>query len=846
MLYDHRNYLRKSLTGCVYDAGVTARWHAEVVSEEGSYAQNQALDRRMRLPRMSIRGAWIRLLVQPLIVFVSVLACANSLAAPVETTPAAEYQNIIRGYGPEDGFSQNEVNALLQGQDGYLWLATFGGLVRFDGEKFTTLRAVRGNPVQLDPMDRGGPSSDRIVALREDAEGRIWIGTEDGGLSLYDHGRFQQLPICGETCRVRALSPQISRILWAVTEAGVFRIATDTLEATLIRDRTAGAYNEVAVGSDGRTYLAGLGKEMGVVVGEDIVPVPLPQGVTSTRHLITAGAYLWMVTNKGLYRFDPLRASWKLKLVDQSMYLLESPDGLVWMSTRSGKLLHENPAGELEPFLGLPAMPVNAVGRDRNGVLWIGSGGKGLWSVRTSKAMLWNNDRLLHGEAARAVTGDQAGGTWLGFACGGIRHRLEDGSYETLRTRRVRRTECIISLLHDVDGNLWIGTVHAGLRRIVGDAMETIPSSSNLLNLQIWQSDDGDYWLAADGHTFKVQRTNDGTFALSKPVAALEGFTIKKMLTARKGGVWFVGNHGAVRLFQDKIIERWTPEQGLSSRFARSLYEDSRGVLWIGTYGGGLNRIENGEVTHYDESNGLFDDTVSCILVDRTGQMWLGGNRGISVLPSASQQGGKFETIPFAVSSGSVSFELNGGTQSSCYQDEKGHLWFALVRGFAEIDPGKLVEVSALTPKVHIERVTSAGLKHDPLKTVVLDTSAQLLEIEYTAINLTNPDQLSYRYRMSGVDSKWTNAGSTRNIIFQELPWGEHLFEVQARNRGGSWSPSATLRISRPIPWYQRQWLWPLIALLALLTVMWRTREYKSSSRHNERLGRITGRGMRG
>lgn len=801
---------------------------------------------------MTMGGTWIRLLVQPLLVpilvLVSVLACANSLAAPVETTPTAQYQNIIRGYGHEDGFSQNAVTALLQGQDGYLWLGTFGGLVRFDGEKFTTLRAVHGNPVRLESKDRGGLGSDRIVALREDAKGRIWIGTQDGGLSLYDHGRFQQLRICGGTCQVFALSSQIAGTLWATTDAGVFRIDTDTLRATLIEDKTAGTYTRVAVGNDAHTYVNGVGKRMGRIAGEGIVPVPLPQGISSTWQMVELGGNIWMMTNKGLYRFDPLRSSWTPKSIEADANLVESQDGTLWVSTKSGRLLHTGLSGELQPFSGLPAMSVDAVWRDRNGTLWLGSSGKGLWSAQLSKAILHDNadDLSVAGAAGRAVVGDGMGGTWFGFACGGVRRRLEDGTYETPRTSIVKKEECLVSLLRDAEGNLWLGTAHAGLQRIADGVAETIPSSSNLVNLQIWQSDDGDYWLAADGRTFKVQRTNAGVFALSQPVKALEGLTVKKMIDARKGGVWFVGDYGVVRLDEDRIVERWTPEQGLSSRFARSLYEDNRGVLWIGTYGAGLNRIENGRITHYDESNGLFDDTVSCILADGTGQMWLGGNRGISVLPSASQQGGKFESVPFAVSSGSVSFELNGGTQSACHQDEKGHLWFALVRGFAEIDPAKLVEVSALTPKVHIERVTSAGLKHDPLKTVVLDTSAQLLEIEYTAINLSNPDQLGFRYRMSGVDPKWTNAGSTRNIIFQDVPWGEHQFEVQARNRGGSWSPSATLRISRPIPWYQRQWLWPLIAFLALLTVMWRTREYKSLSRHNERLGRITGRGMRG
>jgi hypothetical protein len=189
-------------------------------------------------------------------------------------------------------------------------------------------------------------------------------------------------------------------------------------------------------------------------------------------------------------------------------------------------------------------------------------------------------------------------------------------------------------------------------------------------------------------------------------------------------------------------------------------------------------------------------------------------------------------------------------------------LWFTSITPATEIDdwrrlrswchrkevvsPAKLGEVSTLQPKVHIERVTSAGLKHDPLKTVVLDTSAQLLEIDYTAINLTSPDQLNFRYRMAGVDPKWTDAGSIRSTIFQDVPWGDSVFGVQARNRGGSWSPSATLRISRAIPWYQRQRLWPLVALLALLAVMWRTREYSSSSRHSERLSRIAGRSLRG
>lgn len=764
-----------------------------------------------------------------------------ALAAPVEREPTPQYRKIIRNYGPEEGFSQNAVNALLQGQDGYLWLGTFGGLVRFDGNTFTTLRATHGKSAQQDPKDSGGPSSDRIVALREDARGRIWIGTEDAGLSLYDHGRFQQLPICGGTCKVHSISPQAGQTLWVTTNTGLLRIATDSLRSTLIREPTPRVYSEVVVGSDGHAYLSGSGK-LSRVVGDNVTPVSLPQGVASAWQVLVAAKYIWVVTDKGIYRFDPLQNTWTPKFPMRGVRLLESRDERLWAITNTGKLLSEDDAGELQPVGGAPAIYANAIWQDRTGVLWMGSNSKGLWSMQTSKAMtLEKSDEMAaFVGSGRAVIGDESGGVWLGYGCGGIRHRLQDGAYDTSRARAVKKNQCVTSLLQDTDGTLWVGTVDAGLQRIADGALEVLPQSLNLSNVQIWVDGGGGYWVASDGRTFNLHKTEAGKYVLSPPVAALEGLTIRKMAMARKGGIWFVGDQGAMRLDKNRIVERWTPAEGLSSRFARSLYEDARGVLWIGTYGGGLNRIENGRITRYDESTGLFDDTVSCILADKTGQMWLGGNRGISVLPTASQQGLGFETVPFAVSAGEVTFELNGGLQSSCYQDEKGHLWFSLVKGFAKVDPAKLVEISALQPEAHIERVVVAGATRDPRETVVLGTSMQPLEIGYTAINLTSPDQLSFRYRISGADAQWTQAGAARNLIIYDVPWGEHLFEVQARNRGGSWSPAATLKISRPVPWYRHQWLWPLIALLALLALIWRTRDPALSAAHDERLHRMS------
>lgn len=751
------------------------------------------------------------------------------------------YRNIVRSYGPEDGFTQNTVNALLQGQDGYLWIGTFGGLARFDGSNFTMIRATFGRPASLAPDDAGGPSSNRILVLREDARGRIWIGTEDAGLSLYDHGRFRQLPICGGSCKVTSLSPQVGQTLWAATDAGLFRIATDSLQADVFKSPSANQYNAVAIAKDGSVYVGGGRTGLGKVVGNAIESIALPQGIASTAQIIAANDFIWAITHKGLYRFDPANGIWTPKPTEPILRTLESSDGKLWIVTDAGKIQRTDPAGTLQTVGDIPPMYANAIWHDRTGVLWIGSSNKGLWSLETTKAMTLETAQALaaYPGSGRAVVGDGAGGVWLGYGCGGVHHRFKDGTYETSRTIQVKRNLCVSSLLRDSGGVLWIGTIREGLQRIDSDGLELPLRSSDFSSMQIWQADDGRYWLSGDGHTFNLHREETGAYVLSPPVTALEGLNIRKMMTARKGGIWFIGDQGVVRLEKNRIVERWTPAEGLSSRFARSLHEDNRGVLWIGTYGGGLNRIENGRITHYDESNGLLDDTVSCILADKTGQMWLGGNRGISVLPAASQRGLGFETVSFAVSAGAVTFELNGGMQSSCYQDQNGDLWFALVTGFAKVDPAKLVEISALQPEVHIERIVAAGVKHDPRKTLVLGPRAQPLEIGYTAINLIKPDQLNFRYRISGADAQWTQA-TTRNIIIYDVPWGEHVFEVQARNRGGSWSPSATFKISRPTPWYQYQWLWPLIAFLALLALRWRTRDPALSAAHDERLQRMS------
>ena len=164
-------------------------------------------------------------------------------ASIAEPAIAPRYSDNIRHYGSEDGLPQNSVNAIVQSQDGYLWLGTYGGLTRFDGTRFTLFRSLA----------QQGPSSDRIISLLEDAQRRLWIGTEDAGISMLHNGRFIRLDICDGRCRVNALLRNESGIL-AATSVGLFAIARDTLTATRIGPEQPLLF---AVTHAGQHYIAG-------------------------------------------------------------------------------------------------------------------------------------------------------------------------------------------------------------------------------------------------------------------------------------------------------------------------------------------------------------------------------------------------------------------------------------------------------------------------------------------------------------------------------------------------------------------------------------------------------------
>lgn len=741
-------------------------------------------------------------------------------AQEIEAIGKAEpvYVDSLRNFSIDEGLPQASVNALLQGRDGYLWIGTFGGLARFDGSAFKTFHA-----------SPGGLASNRILSLYEDRRGRLWIGTQEAGIALYESGRFRQLDYCGGTCQVNAIrASSDGRKLWVVGPQGVAEFDPETLRHK-VRQSDFNAFGYIVPMPDGTAYAAGFHGLAHIRPGGS-VDIPLPAG--SSRVVMEGyGRYLWLLTDPGsLYRYDTIDHVWTLIRdgVSLNTRVTISNDGQLLLSDLlKGGIQRLRDDGSTTPLAGIPE-DINARRAyvDDEGNLWIGSDTQGLWRIRASRIGLMQSAAAQMNVPGIAVVEDGEGGLWFGMGCSGLRHWTKGGAIQTVRLENKLSTECVRSLLLDDKRRLWIGTWQGTLGRLEDGRLTLVRTWPQGGSLNVWQNpDDGTYWLGTLRDTWRLEVDAQGDIVDARPVPALDGMATAFMAPSRKGGTWFVGDRGAYRLAGGKIAEQWRQKDGIDTRFLRWLYEDPDGATsWIGSYGGGLIRIRNGSVQRYDTSSGLFDDTVSCILPDADGRLWLGGNGGVSVLTDRNIGVRGPELIALSTSDGLTPAEMNGGAVSSCLRDSRGRLWFALVKGFAMIDPARF-NSHAKPPVVHIERLRVAGRELDPLRPTRLDSKANNLEIGYTAIGFASPERLRFRYRLIPGSGEWLDAGDRRNVLLPALPWGKFIFEVQARQVGSAWSKQIGIRLDHPLPWYRRQWIWLVISLACLLALLWATRD---------------------
>lgn len=743
------------------------------------------------------------------------LGIAVLVPAPVQANnPDRPFNSaLVKQWNNTNGLPQNSVQAVLQDQQGFLWIGTQEGLVRFDGLQFTLFR--RNN--------EPGLPHNSISALAAGHDGSLYIGTSAGLARLTREGNIQPLPFGSNPSRtiVRCLLVDRRGTLWVGTDGfGLARRDGDSWKVLTERQ---------GLPSDNIRALAE-DPEGGIVLAlQDALAEVGPGGVRmvkgppdmagaridtvlvqkATRNLWIGGTNGLFVREAGLWRRVLLPGT---EIGAGVRSLFEDPLGGLWIGTDSYGIFRLA-QGRLERLDRSPALAkasVGAIHQDREGTLWLGATGGGLFALMDNMFSTLSAPDGLRSDIVRALFEDREGTLWIGTAEGGC-HRYRDGVLQPFRLGPEDAHRATVrAFAEENSGILWIGTAGGGLYRLEGLTLQRfsredgLPSDAVMSLLAdpaggVWIGFEGAGLAHFDGRVLRLYTRADG----------LPHNTVREMLLREDGSLWFCTNGGLCRL-KDGQFTTWTAAEGMSHDFAYSLHEDERGVLWVGTYGGGLTRIENDRFSRIDSRQGLFDDTIFRILEDDAHRFWLTSNLGITVVSRheldavAAGRAAPVNCRVLTHADGMRNRECNGSAMPAGCRTRSGWLWFPTIAGAAGLKPDHL-ERAVTTQGVLVEKVLAdrerAPLTGDGL---TLAPGTRDLEIHFTAPTFIAPERIRFHYRLEGFDRDWVFGGERRAAFYSNLPPGEYTFRVAAADAQGQFDgPQAALRIRLKPFFYQ-------------------------------------------
>ncbi|HTV41852.1 MAG TPA: two-component regulator propeller domain-containing protein [Candidatus Sulfotelmatobacter sp.] len=758
-----------------------------------------------------------------------VLACASSLANADGLPVDSSGPFLVRSWQTENGLPDNMVLAIAQTRDGYLWLGTGQGLVRFDGVSCRLFGLQDG----LHGLE--------ISALLEDSRGVLWIGTVGGGLSSYSHGTIKTFTTAdglnGEA--VNALLEDTSGGIWIGTTAGLYRWK-DGRFSPMAQELGSIYVHALAKDQQGAVWVSTLHNGLLCFKNGKFTTVTGPPGAR------TIGAYCLLVDNKGrlwagsqngvvLCRENGKWTKYNSEDGLPGVYinaLAETADGTIWCGTLDEGLyyLKDGKFGALKMQDGLSDDAICWLYVDRQENLWVGTRSGGLDRLSQRKLFVChiveNSSERLPISLAQTTNGD----IWVGAAGRGIYYWSHGQLEQLLRTNPAAGHLFVGALLAARDGSLWWGAGPALFQWKDGAWLSVYDQEPWLRGdrvLSLCEDRDGGMWVGT--YNGQLQLLKDGRFL---PVHGMPGRKpVVALAQDPDGSLWIGSMGGGLLRLQNGRLSIFTVTNGLRSDLIRVLHLDHSGTLWIGTDGGGLARWAGGRITSFTSRQGLMDDTVLQILEDDAGNLWLGSNRGICRVSKRSLDdlaAGKstfVHPLVFGNSDGMVSEQCEWYFGSGL-RTSTGQLLFCTAKGIVVIDPWQQTN-TAVPPSVLIEDVLVDGQSRKDLfstwneaadaKSPVIPAGRHTFEFHYTGLNFRAPEKIQFRYRLAGLDSGWVEAGAMRVARYPYLPPGRYDFEVTACNSDGRWNKNAVTTAFVVLPHF---WETPWFLALLFLTFL--------------------------
>ncbi len=720
----------------------------------------------------------------------------------------------------DDGLPQNIIRGLGQTPDGYLWIATLDGLVRFDGVRFTV----------FNKDNTSGIASNRFRTMYQGINGDLWLCNEAGGLTRYHDGSFR-------TYSTEDGIPGYVVDGLTSDDAGHFWILSANKLARW--DEISGRFIEIKPGGpevhyrlllwDNAGFWAWNANGLYCFVKGRLISYPLPHwlpGSSLWGAAMDQNGAVWVETFDGKQaRISSNEATLlNRKIPPEDLY--RSNDGRSWTVRVESRLKRDL----VFQSIGHPVtIPLTRAYADLQGNLWAGTEGQGLYRLQRQTIRTYLGKQGADNEDIYPIYEDHSGAIWIGAWNEGL-IRFSEGKFITYSVADGLPNPLVTALDEDDEGRLWIGT-HGGLsvyergrfRKPVG---LTLPDEAVVQAM--FHDNEGRQWFGTNRGLLLYRA---GTTKLFTARNGLATDDVRVIVQSPSGDMW-IGGYGGLTRLRNGQFTHWTEKDGLPSNNVRSVYADRDGNVWIGTYDGGMARFKDGRFTRYSVRQGLFNNGAFQILEDAHGNLWMSCNRGIyrvrkqELNEFAEGKRNTITSVAYGKIDGMLNVECNGGLWPAGIKTHDGKLWFPTQNGAAVIDPEAIIYDSQPPPVI----IEAALLDRTPVSItgpLRIPPGRENLEIQYTAPSFIRADQSQFKYKLDGLDSNWIDAGSRRTAYYSHIPPGKYVFRVVAANRDGIWNMTAkSLAVTVLAPFYETWWFAILVALAAItvITLAWRYR----------------------
>jgi len=737
---------------------------------------------------------------------------------------ATAQQHKVIAYGVTSGLPQNYVYALHQDASGYLWIGTGDGLARYDGNTFKVFTL-------------SDSLCSNFISCSYGSGLESWFGHNDGGITHYDGMVFTKL-VEGEqgTGSITDIK-STGDIIWASTQSGgVWKIEPDYQPILLSDpDNQVQIFNmeflsstECAFGSIDGVHIFAIENE-----SNRLRFISVLEGIPDTKiqdlMLSRNDSTLYIITeDEGIYTFYPKDLTSPTKPLELSIeagiegqqHIFEDSRGILWISTFGNGLFKLIPDSQgkylswsnFNESNGLPGDNLKLVFEDREKNIWLGMYGKGLVRLVDEAFTFYTfNDAIGNNIYSIYAPDDHL---WFGNENGLININRNNGEVVIASGPAYGLPDDRVSaIVGSPAGDLWIGTSQNGVFNMNrgNNRFVRIPISSgtleNTINAMAFR--DSLLWIATDKGVCRIDNRTGLTTWFTISNAGLPHNTVNNLKVDSSGKVWLSTLSNSVLYIQDDSVNKIIIPTVGGALNIRSIIENPEGVIWIGTDGNGVFRMEGDSLTNYNTEDGLFSGFCNALVSDHEKYIWVSHRGGLSRIRISDG----FVSIMKDEVGIDRSMEFN---RNAVFKDQNEILWFGSSTGVLEYNP-HLEKDQSPPPALSIISVIVDNREQELKDELQLPPGRHTIRIDFMGINLENPGAVTYSYMMEGQDDKWSRASHENHVTFTKIPDGKYTFNLRAFNSDGTFNEKPLkLQIHISVPMYKRWWIYVVLVIVLI------------------------------